>query len=204
MAAGALLAFTPLCRVQIGIRFMLPLVALAVVGLAAGIVQAAGKAGPVWRQRLWSGGGVLAVAWTLWSGLGVWPHGLCYANELWGGSRNAYVKISETNYDWGQGLKELVRWQRTHGVNDLDVWYFGTEYRDRHHARASRRSKARRAWQRNTVAPARGHYLAVGTTLLYGSFNDTDASRAAAAYLRGCTPLARTQTFLIYDLRASK
>ncbi|HZU37183.1 MAG TPA: hypothetical protein VFA18_14775, partial [Gemmataceae bacterium] len=34
-AVAALLLFTPLCRVQIGIRFMLPLMALAIGGLAA-------------------------------------------------------------------------------------------------------------------------------------------------------------------------
>src|SRR5437763_695587 len=40
LAAAVLLAFSVTYRVQIGIRFVLPLVALAAVGLAAAAVQA--------------------------------------------------------------------------------------------------------------------------------------------------------------------
>src|SRR5262249_6045632 len=38
-AAGVLLVFSLTCRVQIGVRYMLPLVALAIAGLSAAVVQ---------------------------------------------------------------------------------------------------------------------------------------------------------------------
>ena len=72
---------------------------------------------PVRRKR--AGGAAVAV----------WPHGLCYANELWGGSRNSYRLVSDSNYDWGQGLPELAQWGRQHHVAALDVWYFGSDPR---------------------------------------------------------------------------
>ena len=48
-------------------------------------------------------------------------------NEWWGGTTNGYRCLSDSNYDWGQGLKELTNWQLDRHVNDLDVWYFGTD-----------------------------------------------------------------------------
>ena len=43
VAAAGLILFSLTCRVQLGIRLMLPLAALAIVGLAAGIVESVRK-----------------------------------------------------------------------------------------------------------------------------------------------------------------
>ena len=45
-----------------------------------------------------------------------------------------------------------------------------------------------------------GRYLAVGTTLLYGSYLPRGSD--VAGWLRKLEPTARTQTFLIYDFTA--
>src|SRR4029077_10434918 len=50
LSALALLVFSFNCRVQIGIRLVLPLVVLAVVGLAAAVVKIAQEERPGWRQ----------------------------------------------------------------------------------------------------------------------------------------------------------
>lgn len=52
----------------------------------------------------------------------------------------------------------------------------------------------------DVLARVRGGYLAVSTSLLYGS-RLTEANEQAAAYLRTRQPIARTTTFLIYDFR---
>ena len=62
------------------------------------------------------------------------------------------------------------------------------------------------------LALVRGHYLAVSTSLLYGSIKSTLRSNAAAAdsyeqvtaILRSRRPVDRTMTFLIYDFTESK
>ncbi len=199
-AALALLVFSLNCRVQIGIRFMLPLLALASVGLAAAVVAAARAAAPVAGACLrW--GAAAGVLWSAASAAAVWPHGLCFTNELWGGEAAGYRLLSDSNYDWGQGLKELARWQREHGVEELDVWYFGVDP-----ALKTLPMREVPFHQLGIASPAevpgrvRGRYLAVGTTLLYGAVCHTESHRRTAEFLAGRAPADRAATFLIYDL----
>ena len=59
----------------------------------------------------------------------------------------------------------------------------------------------------DVVSLAGGHYLAASTTLLYGSYargEQGEALQTAAAYLRSLTPLARTTTFLIYEIEPGR
>ena len=32
-----------------------------------------------------------------------------------------------SNYDWGQGLPDLRKWQQQHPGADRNVWYFGSD-----------------------------------------------------------------------------
>ena len=200
LTAFALLLFSLICRVQTGIRLVLPLLVLVVIGCAAGLVLA--------HRQLARGGlrsGVVkacslgSVAWLVWAALSVWPHGLCYTNELWGGTANGYRCLSDSNYDWGQGLKELARWQAEHKVHDLDVLYYGT---DTALARLPMRRLAAGALQLgpdNLPLSIQGRTLAVGTSILYGSVSENyDDLRALSHSLRHLKPVDRTATFLIY------
>src|SRR5205085_10751263 len=101
-----------------------------------------------------------------------------------------------------QGLQELARWGDLHGTTPLDVWYFGSDP-------ALKRLPMRELPFHNLPIQSadevlkwvRGHYLAVSTTLLYGSSSDTESRRHTTAFLRTCKPVARTTTFFIYDFR---
>src|SRR5262249_13951013 len=143
LSAAALLLFSLNCRVQIGIRLILPLVVLLIVGLAAAVVlaccsllerQGDEETGRQGDRRLGLSVSLsvmflftVGVVWTGISTWAVWPHGLCYTNEFWGGTARGYLRLSDSNYDWGQGLYELAGWQRAHGEDGLAVWYFGTD-----------------------------------------------------------------------------
>jgi hypothetical protein len=198
-AAGALLLFSVACRVQIGVRFMLPLVALAAVGLCAAAVLALRGTGPRPRRAfavLLAGG----VAWSAAAAVGAWPHGLAYVNELWGGMESGYRVVDDSNYDWGQGLKDLARWQGEHG-GELFVWYFGldptADTPPFHPVRLHCPKDV--PWPAATLEELAGRRLAVSTTFLYHPA-PTPAVAADQAYLRSLTPVGRTLTFLIYDL----
>src|SRR5262249_39580782 len=124
---------------------------------------------------------------------------MCYVNPLWGGTAEGYRLISEANYDWGQGLKELARWQRKHPDEQLTVWYYGTD--------PALRTLPLRAVPLQTLAitsaedvlrHVRGQRLAVSTTLVYGSVF-TPSLQHVHAVLQAHSPVARTTTFLIYD-----
>lgn len=202
LAAGLLLLFSMTYRVQIGVRLVLPLVTLGIVGLSGALATVWHRgtvARPGWALRAAVAGGV---AWAAWSALAVWPHGLCYANELWGGTAKGYLRLSDSNYDWGQGLPELVRWERQHGLACIDIWYMGTDPALlRLPVHPIRFEQAIRPTPEETAALLQGRCLAASTTQLYGSYGNTEGHRAMAAYLRACRPVGRTQTYLIYDFR---
>ena len=200
LAALVLLVFSLTSRVQIGVRMVLPMVALGLVGVAASVATACRELGPGWRRRLLASGAVAGVVWTVFASALVWPHGLCYANELWGGTENGYLHLSDSNYDWGQGLPELARWQRSRGGPPVDVWYFGTDP-------ALKQLPVRElplhvlppiAGPEDLAARVQGRYLAVGTTELYGAYQ-SEERRRRLAFLRARPPVGRTTTFLIYD-----
>ena len=199
LSAAALLAFSLTYRVQNGVRLVLPLVALALVGLAGAVVRACREGGSGWRRGALAAGAGAGIIWTAAAAAFVWPHGLCYTNEFWGGTQRGYLLLSDSNYDWGQGLKELAHWQRLHGRGPLDVWYFGTDPILRSlPLRGVRFDMPPINGPEDVIARVRGHYLAVGTTWLYGAYIPVDRKQRYA-FLRARRPVARTMTFMIYD-----
>jgi hypothetical protein len=201
LTALALLLFTLVCRVQTGIRLLLPLVSIAVIGIAAALVIARQEVGRSrWRPLLTASATFCAV-WLFWTSLSVWPHGLCYTNELWGGTGNGYRCLSDSNYDWGQGLKELAEWQEAHQVHDLHVMYYGTDTKLTFLPVKFYVPGALQLDADDLPAPARGHTLAVGTSIVYGSVSEIFPDlKALAKALRGIEPRERTMTFFIYRL----
>ncbi|HET6880118.1 MAG TPA: glycosyltransferase family 39 protein, partial [Pirellulales bacterium] len=200
VAALVLFAFSLNCRVQIGIRLVLPLVAFLVVGLAGSLAIAIRRSRQDVRP-VWMAFATAAVLWTGFSAWRVWPEGLCYANELWGGPADGYLCLSDSNYDWGQGLKELAVWREQHGLKHLDVWYFGAD--------PAVNAEPFRQLPLHLLPIGQpfplpmwiqGRYLAVSTTLLYGTSTEMPTHRAAVEFLRTREPVARTSTFLIYDV----
>jgi len=197
-AAGALLLVSRTSRVQIGVRFFLPMIALAAVGLAASAVRAAEQSA-AWKQRLLVAGLALGVGWTALGAARVWPNGICYFNELWGGTLTGYRLLADSNYDGGQGLPELARWHAANGSPPLQVWYFGKDPAvDRPPFEDLPLHNLPIFGPEDVIDRARGHYLAVSATLLNGAMG-SEAGNRAAAFLRVRQPFARTTTFFIYD-----
>lgn len=200
MAAGVLLLFSLACRVQIGIRLLLPLVVLAAIGLGAALAQAMRESGPGWRQRLLTTATGTGLLWTATAALLVWPMGLCYVNELYGGTATGYQYVGDSNFDWGQGLKELARWQDQHQLAEMDVWYFGTDPLLKKLPMRDLRFEDRPIKQPAEVeALVRDRVLAVSPHYLKWSPGSPEGYQIAATYLRDFQPVARTTTFFIYD-----
>jgi hypothetical protein len=203
VTVAALFVFSLNCHVQIGIRLVLPLCVLLAIGLAAAMVQAVNDLGPGWRAGLLKSTAGAAVVWTGLAAFMVWPNWLCYFNEFWGGPDRGYLCLSDSNYDWGQGVPDLAHWQEAHATVPLDVWYFGTDpLLDRLPVRHLKLHTMPIDGPADVLGKVRGHYLAAGATLIYGSYARGEEGRAlrnAAAFLRGRKPIARTSTFLIYD-----
>ena len=132
----------------------------------------------------------------------VWPHGLSYFNQTWGGPDQGYTCLHDSNFDWGQGLPELKAWHAAHGGGrPLAVWYYGTDpmilyppfrWLPLGHLPLSAGDDLRKR--------AGDGYLAVSIGILYGDTDITPSTRIAVDWLRTQTPVARTHTFAIYDL----
>lgn len=179
-------------RVQTGIRFLLPLMVFLMVGVSSRVVT--GIAGlPAARRRLAIGSLSLLLAWMAMGDARAWPDPLRHVNELWGGPDHGYHVVSDSNYDWGQGLPELAQWQQSHGGPTL-IWYFGTDPR----FPQLRRFDPRRESVDLKLPQAR--YLAVSTSLLYGGYLTAEGpGRDLMLRLRQQAPVARTRTFLVFD-----
>jgi hypothetical protein len=194
LAALALLLLSPAFRVQIGVRFVLPVIVFAIVGLTIALGRwSADCSSPLPRRISW-GTIAIALGWTITQSLHAWPHGLCFTNELFGGTDRGYLALSDSNYDWGQGLPELARWHEQHGKAPLDVWYFGTDNRVKQSPFHSVDASQSATWE-ELEERFRGRYLAVGTSVLYQYAYSTPGARI----LREHMPDARTTTLFIYD-----
>lgn len=203
--AAVLLLFSLNCRVQIGVRLVLPLVIFLTVGVAAALVQAIRTLEPGWRRRVLAASAAAGLVWSAFAAVQVWPNWLCYTNELWGGTENGYLCLSDSNYDWGQGVPDLARWLQERPGTPMSVFYFGSDPALRRlPARYIHASQFKLQDAEDVRALLRGSYVAINTTLLHGSYGtgpQETSLRAVLAFLRMRTPVARTTTFLIFDLQ---
>jgi len=199
--AVAMLIVSLSFRVQLGIRMVLPVVALLAVGIASAATHIAVADPSRRRRRVAAATLVLGIAWTAARSLAVWPHGLTYVNAFWGGPAQGYRLVSDSNYDWGQGLDDLARWQERSRVADLDVWYYGTDpLLAAMSVRNLRLHTMSVATESDLIAIVGGRVLAVGATVLFGPSFGPDHERVVQI-LRRRVPDARTATFLLYDFR---
>lgn len=125
LPALALLAVAMAGRLAIGLRHILPFV--AILWLWAGLTVA----------RLAQQRRGLALAAALWaahagSSLANHPHHLAYFHEGFGGRDGGAALFVDSNLDWGQDLGRLADWLRAHDVAWVNLAYFGTDDPARH------------------------------------------------------------------------
>ncbi len=211
---AVLILFSVTFRVQLGIRLVLPLIGFFIVGSAGAAANMIAATESGWRRYLAAGAVACCVIWTAAASVIVWPNALCYVNELWGGTAEGYKLLSDSNYDWGQGSRELRDWQQRNGVENLNVWYFGSDpdlLKGPFHLVSM--SESNFHGPDDFISRFRGSYLAVGTTNLYGGYiienpkkgrHVAESDLIAMRYLRTRQPVARTTTFLIYDFTGER
>jgi len=100
---------------NIGVRHILPLYALAAIIAGAGVAALA----PLSNKWKWVCGVLIAAH--IVSALSVFPNSLAYANEAWGGSRNTYRVLNDSNVDWGRQLIQVKEWEDRHPGEDC--WF---------------------------------------------------------------------------------
>jgi hypothetical protein len=199
-----LFAFTPNCRVQIGIRFVFTLMALTYITTAAAIARgwteqrdgANTRVVPRWLVAALVAALIGTAAW-------VWPHGVSYFNQAWGGPQAGTRLLHDSNYDWGQGLPELRAWNAAHnGGEPIGLWYFGAD---------PDQTRSPFVWMNLSWLPVlsdddvKAHcptkYIAVSVAIHSNNPAPTPQHGVRYEWLRKQTPIARTRYFFIYQLR---
>jgi hypothetical protein len=97
---------------NIGVRHLLPVYPFFMVVAAAGACW--------WsRQRRWCRVALVGLlVLHLAAAVRTAPSYIAFANDLWGGTRNAYRLLNDSNADWGQNLKLVDAYVREHGIRD--------------------------------------------------------------------------------------
>lgn len=119
LPAVALFAFASSMRMQLGLRYLLPVYPLIVL-----FVGQAGRWFDCRRRRRQTLGLVVLVAAVPLS-LRHHPHHLAYFNELAGGPVDGRRHLADSNLDWGQDLRALAHWLEGQNISGLRLAYFG-------------------------------------------------------------------------------
>lgn len=119
--AGAIyLAVAMTSNINLGVRHLMPVIALVCVGVACAIAGIA-------KRRL------QIAAWILAGGqaascLFAYPLYIQYFSELIGGAPNGYKYLVDSNYDWGQDAHRLKRYLDENNIRHIYLSYFGTQF----------------------------------------------------------------------------
>jgi len=106
-------------HMNIGVRHVLPLYAFLEV-LIGGTAVALVAWRPGWKYVF----GVL-ILFQIVTSLRAFPTYISYVNEAWGGQKNAWWLLSDSNADWAQQLKGTKKYLDARGVKDCWFVYFG-------------------------------------------------------------------------------
>ena len=99
---GALFAAAIVSNLNIGYRHILPALPFLLVFASTAVIYL--RRWRITRILLW-----LGMGWVVLSALRQNPHHLAYFNEAAGGTSQGYRYLGDSNLDWGQDLKLLVK-----------------------------------------------------------------------------------------------
>lgn len=174
----------------IGMRYLLPVYPFMFVVIGSLCLHGVGIRRMAYCLTLW------CVAATLHAS----PHYLEYVNEAFGGARNAYNCVVDSNLDWGQGLKELKAFMDRNGVERISLSYFGADAPQRYginydwlpsHYLYDPAPETRSGIKQDQL-------IAISVTNLQGVYLD---SRDEFAWLKSHEPVAKIgNSIFVYDL----
>jgi hypothetical protein len=115
------LAFAMTSHLNIGLRHILPIYPFVLLIAGKAVAQ-------LWmsrRKTLHVVLGALCLFQVEEVGF-VCPHYLAFFNQFIGGPRNGYRYVADSNLDWGQDLKLLMKWMNKNGIQSINLGYFGS------------------------------------------------------------------------------
>jgi hypothetical protein len=120
IAAACMFFLFSMGRVQIGFRYLLPILPMVYV-----LISRLMTADFFTRARYSIPFGIICL-WYLLSSVTIYPHYLAYFNELAGGPDNGYKYLVDSNLDWGQDLEGLKEYMDENSIDSIKLSYFGS------------------------------------------------------------------------------
>jgi Dolichyl-phosphate-mannose-protein mannosyltransferase len=191
--AAVVFVVASLTRIQLGERYMLAVYPYLLL-LAAAAVP--------WIVK-WKHGmavlGLCLLAHAVPSLLVARQGYLTYFNAIAGGPEGGHRWLADSNLDWGQDLPRLADWMKGHGVDAVQLGYFGADDADRYGIR----HEDLPAWgasrpQSPATNPFHGT-AAISANLMVGFLYPPDQD--PYAFLRNRKPDDRAGVFFIYRFR---
>jgi hypothetical protein len=108
--AAIYLAVAMSSDINFGVRHLLPIYPFLII-LVSGAVWTLGR-----RHKALAALVAVLVLFHAASSLRAFPNYIPYVNEAWGGSPRAYELLTDSNVDWGQGLKALKAYTDRHQI----------------------------------------------------------------------------------------
>jgi hypothetical protein len=113
----AFFAVSSLSKLQLGLRYILPLYPLFFI--------VAGRSVELFKTKKIIM--VLLMVWLVVSSLWIWPNYLSYFNEVVGGPKNGAKYLRDSNIDWGQNLPALAKYLKANKIDEITFEYFGQD-----------------------------------------------------------------------------
>ncbi len=114
-----MLTFTFFVRIDMGFRYLLPIVPFLIVSAAIAFKRFAARGGAAAAAT------ALLCLWYASSIFTTFGNGLAYFNEFAGGPSGGHRYLVESNLDWGQNLLRLKQYSDEHPSRPLLVSYYG-------------------------------------------------------------------------------
>lgn len=115
------LLFMMYSNLDLGIRHIFEIYPPIYLGVGWALSGLAHRGSKIWKTIL-----PLLAIFLLAESLSAYPNFIPFFNYLAGGSRGGIALLGDSNLDWGQDLKLLGQWRKSHPNKKLYLLYFGT------------------------------------------------------------------------------
>ena len=181
---------------NLGIRHVLPIYPFLIVAAAGGAWTL------IRRRRAWALVVAALVAVHIASSLHTLPDYLAYSNELFGGKSQTYRRVSDSNVDWGQGLREARQYLARRKITDCWLAYFGSADPAYYHLPCKLLPDPFMGWWREPteVPPETFHgVVLISATELAAPYWETEALNPYAGFLRAKPVANLGGSILVYE-----
>jgi hypothetical protein len=111
-------------NLNIGLRHLFPTLPLMYILIAKEATIFGNRIAKNHQKYFWGIISILII-WLAVETAFAYPNYLAYFNETVGGSKNGYKYVTDSNVDWGQDLKRLVKFVDDDDIQKIRVDYFG-------------------------------------------------------------------------------